>query len=812
MKNFRPSRRAFSRLLVVLLCAAFGLSFTACAPKPPAFEPQPGVTYTKLLDAMNRQVADGLAEEMPGLQWSGLVGDHITLCGNGQPDPDTGVAPYLLATLEPDGESYTSLPLTLPPVAEDLPQIAAALQDPAPHVEGQAYDRAIRSVAGVVQNATQQVYVLLEEGLLHTDEAEENHMTQLALTLCGLGADGVLQPGVRLQLPQDFSPDVIVGDLFWGSDDTLWLTLEEYAFDGSDTRAALLCFAPQDGGLVRRLDLPQGMTCRRNAVAHLTGNRLLVLASESTQTPHGPGSQPRFLLAEGLTMDKPSWQTPLTPPQEITDAGHTFSVIPQLTDSGNAVLLNADSSVLCWYLDEERAETLFQWSEFAIDPYKLNDCFAVGDGRYLVNTYESGTFTQQLRLLTPLDPTAVTERTVLTLALSYAGLYTPDTNLRETINRFNATSTEYYVEIVDWGDRYITQNVLNQEMPDIVMIRPTSLSLLNKGIFLDLYPFIDADPELSREDFQGSILALTEVDGQLPTIVASYNLRTVFGASDEVGEQPGWTLQDLYRLCQQNPTPFFDMEGGPLLVSIVQSGSFVDWEAGQAHFDTPEFVELLQFCATQPVAADDDGTFHPQNPKPLREEGKPLLLWQDLYGWGDVSGPRYVYDGAYTIKGFPSVDGSTSGQVAWPIEQFAISYTCEHPQAAWEVLRCLLLPAYQDKIGETNFGFPLRRSSLQAQAQAAQENAPAHGTAGTYFTFEERLSDPSIDELDRQPLTKEETDKVLAAIEQVDALWSVDSTVTNILSEEFEYFLGGVRNAEQTAAMVQDRVQTYLDE
>ena len=87
-----------------------------------------------------------------------------------------------------------------------------------------------------------------------------------------------------------------------------------------------------------------------------------------------------------------------------------------------------------------------------------------------------------------------------------------------------------------------------------------------------------------------------------------------------------------------------------------------------------------------------------------------------------------------------------------------------------------------------------------------------HGTVIDYFTFEERMSDPSINDLDRQPLTPEETDKVLAAIEQVDALWSVDSTVTSILYEEFEYFLGGVRNAEQTAAMVQDRVQTYLDE
>ena len=55
-------------------------------------------------------------------------------------------------------------------------------------------------------------------------------------------------------------------------------------------------------------------------------------------------------------------------------------------------------------------------------------------------------------------------------------------------------------------------------------------------------------------------------------------------------------------------------------------------------------------------------------------------------------------------------------------------------------------------------------------------------------------------------------DALLAAIEDASTLYLYDYTVTDILAEEAEAFYNGQRSAEDAAKIIQDRVQTYLDE
>ena len=97
MKNFRSSRHSLSRLLAGLLCAALcaglALSATACAQKAPQNEPQPGVTYTNLLSATNRQVAASLSDEVAEIYWAGTVAGHITLCARGERETDPTFGP-----------------------------------------------------------------------------------------------------------------------------------------------------------------------------------------------------------------------------------------------------------------------------------------------------------------------------------------------------------------------------------------------------------------------------------------------------------------------------------------------------------------------------------------------------------------------------------------------------------------------------------------------------------------------------------------------------------------------------------------------
>ena len=60
--------------------------------------------------------------------------------------------------------------------------------------------------------------------------------------------------------------------------------------------------------------------------------------------------------------------------------------------------------------------------------------------------------------------------------------------------------------------------------------------------------------------------------------------------------------------------------------------------------------------------------------------------------------------------------------------------------------------------------------------------------------------------------TQGEIDTVMNLIENVELSPSYSSEISNIIKEELDsYFLGG-RSKEETVAIIQDRVQLYLDE
>ena len=54
--------------------------------------------------------------------------------------------------------------------------------------------------------------------------------------------------------------------------------------------------------------------------------------------------------------------------------------------------------------------------------------------------------------------------------------------------------------------------------------------------------------------------------------------------------------------------------------------------------------------------------------------------------------------------------------------------------------------------------------------------------------------------------------QVTALIEAASQLYQYDGAVAEILWEEADYFYNGARTAAEAAALMQNRVQTYLDE
>ncbi len=61
-------------------------------------------------------------------------------------------------------------------------------------------------------------------------------------------------------------------------------------------------------------------------------------------------------------------------------------------------------------------------------------------------------------------------------------------------------------------------------------------------------------------------------------------------------------------------------------------------------------------------------------------------------------------------------------------------------------------------------------------------------------------------------MSQAEIDQILALVYSADTLFRFDSTATDILLEEAAYYFNGSRTAAETAAIIQDRMQTYLAE
>lgn len=401
--------------------------------------------------------------------------------------------------------------------------------------------------------------------------------------------------------------------------------------------------------------------------------------------------------------------------------------------------------------------------------------------------------------------------TVALLGVRYA-------DVEKSVSQYNRQQSSAKVIVRDYSDaaaagkgfasgsEMLNNDIISGNVPDIVLTSAENITAhIRKGLFVDLYPFIDADAQLSRTDFVAGALAATEQDGTLPTVLLSYNLLTAVGDPDVVGSTPGWTWEEFYSVLAANPqakTPYYLYDRYyVLLYQLMLGGSdYLDYSTGTAHLDSPEFIRVLESSAAYSAENGD----YTADPKPVFAARQSLLNIQFVGDFRSVIAQNYAFDGPVVYKGFPSDAGG--GSAFTSVLRGGITSYCTDPDAAWQFLRTLLLPEFQDNIQHS---LPVRRDSLQKLAQAAAEPGQMAGLppylAGVTLT-------ESQQEYWKRGITEEESTALLELIESTNVLYQYDSTIAAILWEEADCFYNGIRSAEDAAKLIQSRVQTYLAE
>ncbi|MCL2629006.1 MAG: extracellular solute-binding protein [Oscillospiraceae bacterium] len=407
----------------------------------------------------------------------------------------------------------------------------------------------------------------------------------------------------------------------------------------------------------------------------------------------------------------------------------------------------------------------------------------------------------ELGILSPVHRSVMEDRPEVILAVFYLGDAFSDQVLEH--NRRNPAqqiTLRWYSDYDKNGDykqgnkiESLHLDILSGNAPDIVYLGSNysdeielKNALIAQNYLIDLYPFIDADPVLSREDFFPNILKSSEdKNGRLPFMYSRVIISTMISVDPAI-KKDNWTL-DNFLTFMENSIKAGNMEplgnrvtGIDFLTTMLEliGNDFIDFEKGESYFNSENFIRLLELTKAIPLA-------------PL--EGYYDLYFQELYtGKQSVNIADFFFlEGwvtrEYRMYGLPDdfkldyefigVPGASGGIHNARLPQaFGILESCKNKDTAWQFIRQTLLQGAQMveyvSIRKDDFERRLAETKL---------------TAGEKEILRDMISTARI----QKPLS---------------------GTVMMIIDEEVDAFLRGTRSAQDAARIIQSRVSIYVSE
>jgi len=496
----------------------------------------------------------------------------------------------------------------------------------------------------------------------------------------------------------------------------------------------------------------------------------------------------------------------LIPYQSLPDAN---SFLPGL--HGTELFLTTDVGVYSYCLESGEQNRVFHWLE--IDVW-TSSIFHAGEGRFaFLDSSGAQWWTDTIGVLTR---TLVQDdtRTIVTMASLSPNYW--------FIREFNRQSTEYRIVVLDYSDYDISAamtrfniNMIAGIAPDIIDFTHLNYrDLANGGFLADINVWFDNDSHISRTDFHERVFEVLEVNGNLYAVAPSFFIKTYLAPASLVGSTPGITLDRLMQLDAQ----FND--GNSLLQnafaqsfidthSMINRSRLMDFDMGTVHFETDEFIQVLEYAGRMEYANISP---HSELSAPNYEhEHVPFEV--DIRRGNDHISFHMIdnLDELYVIElhsgreitpiGFPVEDGV--GSLMLPISLFGIGEGAQNPSGAWAFIRFMLTTMQ----GEMRDGILVSRAAFDEWAIQTMNPPP--------MVDSPELSDLYIDgvRIDFVPIKQDQVNRTLEMIETLGGVFvEGDEIVVNIVAEETGGFFRGHRSAEDTARIIQNRVEIYVSE
>lgn len=507
--------------------------------------------------------------------------------------------------------------------------------------------------------------------------------------------------------------------------------------------------------------------------------------------------------------------------QDYEIPGSTFGY-SIYTGSGCDLFLTSSDGIYAYNLGDTELRKLMDFVDSDLDVPYLQTVAGVSERELYALSNDQNTGETILLKMTKVDPEDVVEKTMLTLAC-----YGLDWDVRTEVVNFNKTNPRYRIQILDYA-QYSTEedmtagltrlntDLSSGKVPDILLLNqqlPIE-SYAAKGLFEDLYPWLDQDQELDRTDFFENVLRAYESGGSLYRLTPSFLVRTVAAKTADVGKEPGWTMEDLEALMKNKPEgteSFGEMDRANMLRFSIQmcADQFIDWETGSCNFDSEQFICLLNFIRQFPDTLGEDYYNEDfwMNQETQWREGRVVLQQMYLDSFSSYNHTKKVTFGEdITLIGFPVQEGNGAALLA--NMELAMMSKSSAKEGAWEFLRIFLTEEYQKTL---TYGIPLRLDRARELMAEAMKRPSFENENGEIEEYDDVYMIGGI-ELVVTPMTKQEADELMEYLYSVDQIFSYNEELVSIVQEEAEAFFAGQKTAENTAEIIQSRVEIYVNE
>ena len=234
--------------------------------------------------------------------------------------------------------------------------------------------------------------------------------------------------------------------------------------------------------------------------------------------------------------------------------------------------------------------------------------------------------------------------------------------------------------------------------------------------------------------------------------------------------------------------------------------NFIDFANGVCSFNTPEFIEILEFANTFP----SDWEYNENESYPdLVQSGKILLA--DLYLWDiqEYQMNSLMFNEPTTLIGYPTTPGK-SGHSLNGNEMYGIVSKSENKEAAWKFIEMLLTPKEVTRYRMN--GFPSNQKLLDSVFASSMEKeyytdelgneVEAPKTTWGYDNFTAEI----------YAATQEEIDTIQNIINEASVSKGYASEIMSIIIDEVAPYFKGQKTAEDVANIIQSRVSIYVSE